>query len=308
MKVSDADKKKVKSMGCLFNRESEDEFNVRVITKNGTMSSEELKCVSEAAGKYGSGRVAFTTRLTVEIVGVKYDNIPALQEFLRESGLTCGGTGARIRPVAACKGTTCIFGQIDTQAVAARIHDRFYEGYKDVAFPHKFKIAVGGCPNNCMKPDLNDFGLIGQNRPRINPELCHGCRKCIVAEGCQRNAPRLAEGKITIDREKCNSCGKCIRNCYFKCLDSEAHGVKIVIGGRWGRERRVADELPGIYTVEEAMDILEKALLCFRKYGHQKERFGLLVERMGFEKIKDMLLSDELLQEKEAILVQEIQA
>ena len=31
--------------------------------------------------------------------------------------------------------------------------------------PHKFKIAVGGCPNNCVKPDLNDLGIVGQRVP-----------------------------------------------------------------------------------------------------------------------------------------------
>ena len=34
------------------------------------------------------------------------------------------------------------------------IHERFYHGYREVKLPHKFKIAVGGCPNNCVKPDL----------------------------------------------------------------------------------------------------------------------------------------------------------
>ena len=33
--------------------------------------------------------------------------------------------------------------------------------------PHKFKIAVGGCPNNCVKPDLNDLGIIGQRVPAL---------------------------------------------------------------------------------------------------------------------------------------------
>ena len=32
---------------------------------------------------------------------------------------------------------------------------------------HKFKIAVGGCPNNCVKPDLNDLGIIGQMVPKL---------------------------------------------------------------------------------------------------------------------------------------------
>ena len=30
-----------------------------------------------------------------------------------------------------------------------------------MTLPHKFKISVGGCPNSCIKPSLNDFGVEG---------------------------------------------------------------------------------------------------------------------------------------------------
>ena len=77
-----------------------------------------------------------------------------------------GGTGAKVRPVVSCKGTTCQYGLIDTFALSKKIHERFYVGYHDVVLPHKFKIAVGGCPNNCVKPNLNDMGIIGQRIPK----------------------------------------------------------------------------------------------------------------------------------------------
>lgn len=302
MKLNANQIKEVKAQGCLFNRESEDEFNVRVITKNGTMTTQELAAVSEAASRFGNGHVAFTTRLTVEIAGVPYESLKPLMAFLKTVGLETGGTGDRIRPVTSCKGTTCVFGQVDTQAIAARLHDKFYAGWRDIALPHKFKIAVGGCPNNCMKPDLNDFGLIGQNRPKVNHEICRSCKKCIVAEGCQMKAPRFEDGKITIDRELCNSCGKCIRNCYFQSLESEAHGVKVVLGGKWGRQRRPATELPGIFSEEEAWGLLEKALLAFCEYANPKERFGDMMDRVGVEKICNTVLGDEILARREEIL------
>ena len=31
--------------------------------------------------------------------------------------------------------------------------------------PGKFKIGVGGCPNNCVKPNLNDIGVSGTVLP-----------------------------------------------------------------------------------------------------------------------------------------------
>ena len=34
-----------------------------------------------------------------------------------------------------------------------------------MALPAKFKIGVGGCPNNCVKPTLNDIGIVGAVLP-----------------------------------------------------------------------------------------------------------------------------------------------
>jgi dissimilatory sulfite reductase (desulfoviridin) alpha/beta subunit len=266
------------------------------------LTGKQLHNIAAAAEQYGSGTVTFTTRLTVEIPGVHYESIPAVQKHLADDGLETGGTGAKVRPVVACKGTTCVFGLIDTQKIAEEIHDRFYTGYRDVTLPHKFKIAVGGCPNNCVKPDLNDFGMIGQHAPAPDPEICRGCKKCIVEANCLMHAAKVVDGKIKIDDDLCNACGKCIRNCYFQSIAGKQHGVKILIGGKWGREGRKGSALSGIYSVEEAMDILERALLVFRKYAYQKERFGAMVERLGHDQVEAMLLSDAIMAEKDAIL------
>ncbi|MDF2685464.1 MAG: putative nitrite and sulfite reductase subunit [Clostridia bacterium] len=160
--ITAEDRKRVKSMGFLSNKDGE-HFSVRLITENGVMTAEQMRNVCEMAEKFGNGNISFTTRLTVELPGIKYEDIDAVRENAAKANIATGGTGAKIRPVVACKGTVCVFGLIDTQGLATEIHKRFYEGYIDVKLPHKFKIAVGGCPNNCVKPSLNDFGIIGQN-------------------------------------------------------------------------------------------------------------------------------------------------
>lgn len=302
MKLTAEQIKEVKAMGCLFNRGSGDKFSVRVITENGVLSAEQFQAVAEAANKYGNGNTALTTRLTLEIQGVSYENIPLLQECLKKAGLYTGGTGAKVRPVVACKGTTCIFGQIDTQAIAKQAHDLFYTGYGKVSLPHKFKIAVGGCPNNCVKPDLNDFGIVGQSQPAANEEICRGCKTCPVEQSCLMNAAKVENGKLHIDEEKCNACGKCIDTCHFKSVSRAKHGVRIVIGGKWGRVGRPGVPLKGIFSVEDALIILEKALLLYRREGYQRERFGDMVERIGHERVEEMLLQEDLLAQKETIL------
>mgnify|MGYP000541475954 CR=1 FL=1 len=67
-----------------------------------------------------------TSRLTMEIQGVPYDNIEPLREYLMQAGLEMGGTGSKVRPVVSCKGTTCQYGLIDTFALSEEIHERFF--------------------------------------------------------------------------------------------------------------------------------------------------------------------------------------
>ena len=180
IKVTPEEVKRVKALGFLQDKRYGDVFNGRVITKNGKITAEQHKAIAEASEKFGSGEIAMTVRLTLEIQGVKYENIEPLRAFLAQYGLTTGGTGKKVRPVVSCKGTTCQYGLIDTYALSEKIHEKFYEGMRDLVLPHKFKIAIGGCPNNCVKPDLNDVGIYGQRVPQPNTDLCKGCKKCQI--------------------------------------------------------------------------------------------------------------------------------
>ena len=72
-----------------------------------------------------------TTRLSQEVIGVEYDKIPDFIAYLAKEGLETGGTGAKIRPVVSCKGTTCQYGLIDTYALSEKIHHLFYKGYRN---------------------------------------------------------------------------------------------------------------------------------------------------------------------------------
>lgn len=169
---------RVKGLGFLNNKGT-DYFNGRVITGNGKITSKQMIDIAKAAEKFGNGEVVFTTRLTVEIREVHFDHIEPMREYLAKAGLTTGGTGAKVRPVVSCKGTTCQYGQYDTFALSEKIHERFYVGYHDVKLAHKFKIAVGGCRNNCVKPDLNDIGVIGMRTKNEEGIPCPGYKICI---------------------------------------------------------------------------------------------------------------------------------
>ena len=242
MSIHPDDIKRVKGQGFLNNKGT-DCFNARILTTNGNLSTDQIRAIAEAADTFGNGRVQFTSRMTVELPGIPYDKIEAFQAHLGEHGLYTGGTGTRVRPVVPCKGTVCIHGLIDTQALAREIHEVYYKGWYDVKLPHKFKIGIGGCPNNCIKPGLNDFGIMGHPK-----------------------------------------------------------GHRVMVGGIWGKRQRMATMLEGVFTKEEVMSLIEKTLLIFREQGYAGERLGLMIERIGEENFVEMLLSDDILARKEAIL------
>lgn len=282
---------RVKGLGCLRDKTTEDCFNCRVLTRNGKITSKESHAIAEAAERFGTGEVAMTTRQTIEIQGVPFENIEPMREFLAEHGLETGGTGAKVRPVVSCKGTTCVFGLCDTYGLALKIHDKFYVGYHDVALPHKFKIAVGGCPNNCVKPDLNDLGIIGQRVFTPNYEKCRGCKKCLIENTCPMGAPKVVDGKITIDKEICNRCGRCNKKCPFGAFEEAKEGYKICIGGRWGKKTAMGRPLGKIFmNEEEVLDVVEKTICLFRDEGIKGERFADTIERLGFDYVEQKLI------------------
>ena len=292
---------RVKGLGCLRDKTTPDRFNCRVLTRNGKITAAESKAIAEAAEKFGSGEVAMTTRQTIEIQGVPYENIDAMRAFLNENGLDIGGTGPKVRPVVSCKGTTCIYGLIDTYGLSRKIHDQFYVGYHSVKLPHKFKIAVGGCPNNCVKPDLNDLGIIGQRLIQRDLSKCRGCKKCQIEAGCPIKIAHVEEGKlVTLG---CNNCGRCVGKCPFGVTDEYVDGYKVTIGGRWGKKVAQGRPLEMILRSEdEVLKVVEKCILLFREQGIAGERFADTVARLGFENVQAQLLSDEILGRKEEIL------
>ena len=298
--VSPEDITRVKALGFLQDKNTKDCFNGRVITRNGKITAEETKAIVEAAERFGSGEIAMTSRLTIEIQKVPYANIEPLRSYLAQFGLETGGTGSKVRPVVSCKGTTCQYGLIDTFGLSEKIHERFYHGYAGVKLPHKFKIAVGGCPNNCVKPDLNDLGVIGQRVPQIDLDKCRGCKVCQVQNACPIHVAKVEDGKVVIDPAACNHCGRCLGKCPFHAIEQYTGGYKICIGGRWGKRVAQGRALEHIFTSEEeVMDVIEKAILLFREQGITGERFSDTIDRLGFENVQQQLMSNDLLQRKE---------
>ena len=292
----------VKGRGFLLNRGTEC-FSGRIVTVGGMFTPEELHAIAECAEKFGNGKVIFTSRLAAEIVGIPFEKISEAESFMEERELYFGGTGAKVRPITACKGTTCIYGNIDTQALAKVIYDKFYIGMRDVKLPHKFKIGVGGCPNSCMKPSLNDVGIEGCKQFSFNADICKGCKKCAIEANCPSKAVSVVEGKAVVDEAKCTKCGVCVGKCPFGAVPKEAESVcRIFVGGTWGKKQRMGTRLSGTFTEAEVPEIIEKVMLWFKENAYPKERLGAAIDRLGMETLEEALAGTKLLERREEIL------
>ena len=84
--ISKEEEQRLKGLGFLNNKGT-DNFSARVITVNGKVTVAQHRYLADAAEKFGNGNLTFTTRLTVEVQGIPYENIDAFQEYLAKEGL-----------------------------------------------------------------------------------------------------------------------------------------------------------------------------------------------------------------------------
>jgi dissimilatory sulfite reductase (desulfoviridin) alpha/beta subunit len=139
--------------------------------------------------------------------------------------------------------------------------------------------------------------------PNFDEDNCNGCKKCSIVKSCPVNAASIVDGILKINSDICNNCGRCIGKCNFDAIENGKQGYRIYIGGRWGKQVAQGQSLNKIFTnKEEALSVIEKALLLYREQGKTGERFAQTISRLGFENIEHQLLSDEILVRKQEIL------
>ena len=151
----------------------------------------------------------------------------------------------------------------------------------DLKFHHEFKVTVSDCPNACSQPQIKDIGIIGAKIPHITSNDCIGCMECVNI--CKESAVSIdAEGEKSqpvIDAQMCVKCGQCIDVCPTRSIDTQKTGYRILVGGKLGRHPRLAEELPGIYSEPEVLDIIRRCIKDYKANSQNGERFAELVAR-----------------------------
>jgi len=149
---------------------------------------------------------------------------------------------------------------------------------------HEFRISISDCPNACSRPQIVDVGLIGAYSPEITDETCSQCGARV--EVCKENAVSLMEDIPIIDDSRCVACGQCVEICPTGTLKEGARGYRILVGGKLGRHPRLGTELPGIYDLDTAMELIDQCVDHYQRHCQKGERFGQILERTGLKGIQ----------------------
>jgi anaerobic sulfite reductase subunit C len=276
--MNEADYKALKKGGMMHQAEA-GLFSVRLHVVGGRLTSTQLRAIEEAADRFGRGEIHLTSRQGVEIPHVPQDSLAALKGFLAPSGVGVGVAGPTVRTVTACQGRrVCRSGVIDSPELAEAVDKELYG--KPV--PHKFKIGISGCVNNCMKAEENDAGIKGWIEP------CWEAPACTFCGACQAVCPTKAistsgDGKaLIIDPALCIGCGDCIPSCPTGSMREKSRGYRIFAGGKFGRRPSLGRRILGVLrTKDEAMVAIVAVLAFFRIHGKPRERFGDTLQRTG---------------------------
>jgi dissimilatory sulfite reductase (desulfoviridin) alpha/beta subunit len=277
----------LKKVGIIAQKQK-DYYLFRLGTIAGELSADQLTSITAIAAKYADGKVHLTTRQGVEIHNIHVSSLKEVSDELERSGITLGVCGPRGRGIVACPGNaTCTSGIIETKEIAAELDALYYR----IDAPHKFKLAVSGCANNCSKPVENDVGVMGGVLPGWGKDKCINCKLCLNI--CPTQALERREESYVLDLDKCILCGLCIRNCPVNAWAAKKSGYTLYLGGTMGKMPRLGTKARVlIESKEELLRYIKRAFEFYAKNGRKKERFGHTLDRIGVEKALEEILSE----------------
>ena len=276
----------------------------RIRVPGGHMDAKYLSQIQKIAETYGNGTVHITNRQGFEVPGIRFEDMPKVNEMLQpiiegleinqvepNTGYPASGT----RNVIGCIGNrVCPFACYDTTALAQRIE-------KEI-FPNDlhFKVAVTGCPNDCAKVRMHDFGIMGMALPMFEPERCISCGACVRA--CKKKSTEALKPvnfRPQRDADKCIGCGECVLNCPTSAWTRDTKKYfRLTLMGRSGKKNpRLGEDFIKWVDADSIVKIIKNTYDYVKEYIDKdapggKEHIGYIIDRTGFEEFKKWALKD----------------
>jgi sulfite reductase (ferredoxin) len=163
----------------------------RIKIPGGVLSADQLIRLADAADRFGSGFLHFTTREDAQIYYVKLEEIPDLLRFLAEAGITsreaCGNT---VRNITACyRAGTSATEAFNVLPYSQALFRYLVRNKYNQNLGRKFKITFEGCSDDHSGLRIHDIGLWAVTKTR-NGTLRRGFR--VYLGGGLGAAPHLA--------------------------------------------------------------------------------------------------------------------
>ncbi|MES9972013.1 MAG: nitrite reductase large subunit NirB [Candidatus Thiodiazotropha sp.] len=161
----------------------------------GLCTPSDLRAIADACDKFKVPEMKVTGGQRIDMFGIKKEDLPAMWKDLSDAGLVSGHAyGKALRTVKTCAGKNwCRFGTQDSTGLGVKLEQMTWGSW----MPHKFKLAVSGCPRNCAEATIKDFGIVcvdsgyelhvggnGGIKVRITDLLCKVESEAEVLEYC----------------------------------------------------------------------------------------------------------------------------
>ena len=124
----------------------------------GLCTADDLRAIADVSDKYQVPEMKVTGGQRIDLFGVKKEDLPAMWADLNKAGFVSGHAyGKALRTVKTCAGNTwCRFGTQNSTGLGVKLEELTWGSW----MPHKFKMAVSGCPRNCAEATIKDFGVV----------------------------------------------------------------------------------------------------------------------------------------------------
>ncbi|MDJ0890375.1 MAG: nitrite reductase large subunit NirB [Gammaproteobacteria bacterium] len=124
----------------------------------GLVTPSELRAIADVAEKFEVPEVKITGGQRIDLFGIKKEDLPPMWADLNAAGMVSGHAyGKALRTCKTCVGSDwCRFGTQDSTGLGVKLEQLTWGSW----MPHKFKMAVSGCPRNCAEATIKDFGVV----------------------------------------------------------------------------------------------------------------------------------------------------